>query len=170
MVTRETPQTTDGEGMKSRGAEWPAGVCQASEASADLILLSSGPIDQPSGTRVEAQNVAHFLKSAPQLPSSGCLLRSRRGNVHRQMESTFPKFWSLSLLLLLTSFFRPWSENGPPQCEGDPGTARTAGKETDERFLFLLRGSGEQFITKEARGDPDRSSYQPGCTESRISS
>lgn len=42
MVTRETPQTTDGEGMKSRRADSPGEVCQASEANTDLILLSFG--------------------------------------------------------------------------------------------------------------------------------
>lgn len=76
MVTRETPQTTDGEGMKSRGADSPGEVCQASEASADLILLESRRLDQPSastGSQLQA-HPAHFLKSALQLSSSLCLL------------------------------------------------------------------------------------------------
>lgn len=64
MVSREA---TDGEGMKSRAADWPREDCQASESNAESRLDQT---PASPGTRPEAQPVA--LK--PQRSSRVCLL------------------------------------------------------------------------------------------------
>lgn len=151
-VSRETVLKTDGEGMKSRGggSSW-----RSSAAKVDLLLLF---LDNQESRDLQLQEApAPLLFSAPEIK-----LRANE-ELASLPEASVHFSESFSVKLLPPRSVVVVVGGGVPQRKGRPGTA---GKETDERFLFLLRRTGEPFITgKTRRGDPDRAGHR-----SRVSS
>lgn len=187
LVTREKPQMTDRKGMKSGWVHSPWEVCQSSaravQSKRRLFLffriiktLLTFSFKRLRRSLTSACCSFQHVKSTLLVFLHGCSVVTFCGSFSRVFSQflkvvvNLPPSWMSMKLCLLNPFFKHWSENRVPRCKGDLGTVRAGGKETDERFLLLLQGTRGQFITEKMGGDPDRTSYEPDCHRSKISS